>query len=473
MSSVDSAIATLVNRLEKVTQRLESVEKQLATGPVAPAQSSSGGSVSSASVQEYEDLVNQFIAPYVSVSQTIGAEVAQQAEFVLNAVNAQKEFLRVAAGHKKPSDSVLQALIKPTADNMGKVVEIKEKSRSKFPNHLAAVSEGIAALGWVLVSPTPGPHVADMRGGSEFWSNKILKEFKGVNQTHVDWVQHFNGFLKELQTFIKKHHTTGVTWNPRGEEATASSVAAASASSDSSAPPPPGPPPPPAVEFIAPAANATPDMSNIFAALNKGEGVTTGLKKVTNDMKSKNRTDKTSVVPAKESKAAAGPKSGARDWSGKPSKFSLEGNKWVVEYQVDNKSVVIGETDMKQTVYIYRCKGSVIQIKGKVNSVTLDECSKTSVVFENIVASFDVVNCNGVEVQVLGKVPTFAVDKTSGCQIYLSKDSLESEIVTSKSSEMNVLFPDNTEELVEVPIPEQYKSQVKKGKLVTEVLTHV
>jgi hypothetical protein len=45
MSSVDSAIATLVNRLEKVTQRLESVEKQLATGPVAPAQSSSGGNL--------------------------------------------------------------------------------------------------------------------------------------------------------------------------------------------------------------------------------------------------------------------------------------------------------------------------------------------------------------------------------------------------------------------------------------------
>jgi len=215
-------------------------------------------------------------------------------------------------------------------------------------------------------------------------------------------------------------------------------------------------------------------MGNVFAALNKGEGVTAGLKKVTSDMKSKNRTDKSSIVPAKEVKAAAAPKGGAKDWSNKPSKFSLEGNKWVVEYQADNKSIVIDQTDMKQTVYIYRCKGSVVQIKGKVNSVTMDECSKTSVVFENIVASFDVVNCNSVEVQVLGKVPTFAVDKTSGCQIYLSKDSLESEIVTSKSSEMNVLFPvDNNEELVEVPIPEQYKSQVKNGKLVTETLTHV
>ncbi len=40
-------------------------------------------------------------------------------------------------------------------------------------------------------------------------------------------------------------------------------------------------------------------MSNIFASLNKGEGVTSGLKKVTSDMKTKNRTEPTSsLVPA-------------------------------------------------------------------------------------------------------------------------------------------------------------------------------
>lgn len=43
--------------------------------------------------------------------------------------------------------------------------------------------------------------------------------------------------------------------------------------------------------------------------------------------------------------------------------------------------------------------------------------------------------------QVLGKVPTITIDKTDGCQMYLSKQSLEVEIVSSKSSEMNVLLP--------------------------------
>lgn len=43
--------------------------------------------------------------------------------------------------------------------------------------------------------------------------------------------------------------------------------------------------------------------------------------------------------------------------------------------------------------------------------------------------------------QVFGKVPTISIDKTDGCQIYLSPDALDVEIVSSKSSEMNVMIP--------------------------------
>lgn len=46
-----------------------------------------------------------------------------------------------------------------------------------------------------------------------------------------------------------------------------------------------------------------------------------------------------------------------------------------------------------------------------------------------------------VYMQVLGNVPTISIDKTDGCQVYLSDKSLDVEIVSSKSSEMNVLIP--------------------------------
>lgn len=41
----------------------------------------------------------------------------------------------------------------------------------------------------------------------------------------------------------------------------------------------------------------------------------------------------------------------------------------------------------------------------------------------------------------MGTLPTISIQKTDGCQVYLSKESLGAEIVTSKSSEMNVLVP--------------------------------
>lgn len=43
--------------------------------------------------------------------------------------------------------------------------------------------------------------------------------------------------------------------------------------------------------------------------------------------------------------------------------------------------------------------------------------------------------------KVLDKCPTISIDKTDGCQVYLSKNSLGCEIVSAKSSEMNVLVP--------------------------------
>lgn len=46
-----------------------------------------------------------------------------------------------------------------------------------------------------------------------------------------------------------------------------------------------------------------------------------------------------------------------------------------------------------------------------------------------------------LHVQVLDKVPTISIDKTDGCQMYLSAKSLDVEIVSSKSSEMNVMVP--------------------------------
>jgi hypothetical protein len=77
---------------------------------------------------------------------------------------------------------------------------------------------------------------------------------------------------------------------------------------------------------------------------------------------------------------------------------------------------------MKQTVYMFRCENSVVQIKSKINSVTVDGCKKTSVVFDNLLSQVEVTNSQGIEVQTLGTLPIVSIQKTDGCQVYLSNE---------------------------------------------------
>jgi adenylyl cyclase-associated protein len=357
---------------------------------------------------------------------------------------------------------------------MTQIVDIRDKNRvSKQFNHLSTLSEGISALAWVTVTPTPAPYVNESRASSEFYSNKLLVQYKTTDQKQIDWVHHWNNFLKELATYIKQYHTTGLTWNPQGGDA----KGATPTHSSGGAPPPPpagGPPPPPPVVTSAPAAKG-PDMGALFASINKGENISSGLKHVPKEKKNKYM-DKSAVpagpVPGQKKEEKAAPKTtGAAAKKGTP-KLALEGNKWVVEFQDNNKNIQITETEAKQTVYVYKSDNSVVHISGKINNITLDACKRTGVVFESAISAVELVNCTSVEVQVKGKVPSIAIDKCSGVQIYLSKDALDVEIVSSKSDSMNVLLPGEGD-LAELPIPEQFKTSIQKGKLVTSAVEHV
>jgi len=160
--------------------------------------------------------------------------------------------------------------------------------------------------------------------------------------------------------------------------------------------------------------------------------------------------------------------------TGSPKTELLE-SKWYIQNHDGNKQIIIEIETIKQAVYICKCDECNIEIKGKFNSVTLDDCYKTNLLFETAVASCDLINNNTVKVQVTGSVPTILVDKSDGVGIFLSKTSLETSIITSKSSEMNVSIPSGVDDYKEIPIPEQYvtKWDSKQGKLITETSSHV
>ncbi|KAJ8321617.1 hypothetical protein KUTeg_000088 [Tegillarca granosa] len=233
---------------------------------------------------------------------------------------------------------------------------------------------------------------------------------------------------------MHSHSHVSTSQQCQGSNLTASdSIAETASGAGAPPPPPPGgapppPPPPPPVEEITGTAggdSSQDDARNaLFAALNQGTDITKGLKKVTDDMKThKNPGLRQGPAPFKPTQPPKpAPKPAAKvepKVVKKPPVCELQDKKWIVEYQEGNNNIVIDDTNMKQTVYVYQCKNSAIMVKGKVNSIILD--------------------------------------------------ALNTEIVTAKSSEMNILVPVGDGDYKEFPLPEQFKTTWKNDKFVTEI----
>ncbi|XP_075051365.1 adenylyl cyclase-associated protein 1 [Mixophyes fleayi] len=463
-------LQSLVDRLEKAVGKLEG----FAGGSGAGACSEGTAQF----VQTYDSLIGGPVGEFLKSSKAIGGDLEKQAELLLVGINLQRDILVKASQFQQPGEKELTALLAPLSGQIQTVQQFREQNRgSKLFNHLSALSESVPALGWVAVAPKPGPFVKDFTDAAMFYTNRVLKEYKDVDKKHVDWVRAYLNIWTELQAYIKEHHTTGLSWRKTGPKA-GGSISAPCAPPVPKAgppPPPPGGPPPPS----APASNAGDDSvsrSQLFAQLNQGANITKALKHVSDDMK----THKNPVLKAPSGPIRSGPKpftspkptsSSAPKPAPKkePAVLELEGKKWRVENYENASSLEISDTELKQVVYIYKCVNSTLQIKGKINSITVDNCKKLGLVFEDAVGIVEIINSRDVKVQVLGKVPTISINKTDGCHVYLSKDSIKCEIISAKSSEMNILVPGSGGEFSEFPVPEQFKTVWNGQKLVTTV----
>ncbi|XP_060068169.1 adenylyl cyclase-associated protein 1-like, partial [Ylistrum balloti] len=473
------ALTSAVNRLEAVATRLEALALK------APS-TSRGASAEPDAVAPYvlafDDIIKGEFANFKSISAKIGGDVQVLCDSITKAFENQRAFLNMASKCKEPTDKTLLAkLLQPMSQCIQQIMEFRESKRqSPLINHLSTVSESVPGFGWISVAPTPGPYLKDFMDAGMFYSNRILKEFKDKDQKHVDWVKSWNAIFKELQSYIKANHTTGVAWNSRGGDAASFSAGAPPAPSGGPpAPPPPGPPPPPPPPAVEPSSGSAPESSGedgrsqLFASINQGTDITKGLKKVTDSMKThKNPALRQGPAPFKATQVKSAPKPAPKPVAkpvSKPPVTELQNSKkWIVENHVDNRNIEITDTALNHTVYIFKCQNSTIQIKGKINSIVVDSCKKVGVVFDDLVSSLEFINCQSVKGQVMGTLPTVSIDKTDGAQIYLSNDSLSCEIVTAKSSEMNIVIPKDGD-FVEFALPEQFKTSFDGKKMVTNI----
>ncbi|KAJ2817491.1 suppressor of rasval19 [Coemansia furcata] len=488
-------LQSLLRRIEKATTRLEELAtKRAETAAVSGSMSSSvdittpNAGADNKVVLEYEATVQPQIAKFVSYSDKIGGVVVEQARLVEALYQAQRSFLRIATLTKKPTMDQLPGLLGPQQSAIQQIISLREANRaSEYFDNLSTIAEGIAAFGWVAVEPTPVPYINDMKDSAQFYANRVLKKWREKDENQVEWVKAFLGTLRELSAYVKLFHTTGLVWNPKGEDVEVAAraingeVAASTPVRSAGAPPPPPPPPPPVYvesgEVDGSASTTT--RGALFADLNKGGDITSGLRKVeATQMTHKNpalrAAGSVKEIPHPASTATAQPQTPVKQ---RPPRMELQGSKWVVE-NYGTEHLTIEATETKQTVYMFNCTGTTLEVKGKLNGVAIDNCQKCGVVFDSLVAQCEIVNCKSVQVQARETVPAIQIDRTDGAQVFLSEAARDNtQITTAKASEVNISYPYETlnpedDNFVEQPIPEQFQTVVKNGKLVTTVLEH-
>ncbi|KAI9916912.1 hypothetical protein PsorP6_017864 [Peronosclerospora sorghi] len=439
------AIKPLQTLLDTISARLARVEAQLGVEGYATTSAVSEPSAAvsvelSPHLEAYDEYVAQYLPPFLVDCNKLGDDTRKLGEVTEKAFAAQREYLLMASQSKKPATlnpeylKDLQACIKE--------INSLRDNRSDFSNHQNMVNEGIQALGWLCVEPAPKPFIESYVGGSDFWGNKIRVQFKTSNPDQIAFVTSFKSLLTELMAYVKAYHTTGVAWNPKGGDVsnyTPSTIASTTTT-------------------VTPAGG----IANVFAgikAIDQSSGKTAGLKKVTKEMQTWRKDYKpVMAAPLRASTVAKKPTPSV-------SKLAVceeRNGSWQIEYQTGPEPLTVSDISMKQQVYIFGCEGATILLEGKAKNIVLDSCKKTKLIFDNAVSSIEIVNCKGVQVQCKGMVPSVAIDKTDGCLVYISWEGRDVQFVTSKSSEMNVAFPEaaGSDDYVEKPIPEQFVHKI-------------
>ncbi|XP_019165421.1 PREDICTED: cyclase-associated protein 1-like [Ipomoea nil] len=457
--------AKLVERLESVTVRLEA----LYSGGFQTSRSLDvdGYASTDPSIVAFDGLISQYIGRITSAAEKIGGQILDASAIIEEAFSVEKQLLIKVKETQTPDLRSMPEFLKPLNLIIMKASSMTEGGKSDFTNHWKATSESLTALAWIAYTgkecgmSMPTAHVEESWQTAEFYCNKILVDYKNNDPNHFEWAKSLKElYVPGLRDYVKSHYPLGPVWNATGKRFV-------------SAPAPPAPAASSLFTSGSHQSSSTPGMTAVFAEINSGKPVTSGLRKVTDDMKSKNRADRTSIVGDRGKEGSA--KKAFSSKTGNPKLELQMGRKWVVEYQIDEKNLVIDDCDPKQSVYVFGCKGSVLQIQGKVNNITIDKCSKMGVLFTDVVAAFEVVNCSSVEVQCQGYAPTISVDNTSECQIYLNKNSLETSVTTAKSIDVNVSVPAKEgldSDWEEHALPYQFAHMYKDGQFETTPVTH-
>lgn len=482
-----SPINSILARLESVADRLERGTGFEGEAPRAAAAANSSAAAEPPIVQALDAFIKEKVEPVQKAAEELAvAQVTDGTNAVVEIFRLLRCLLAATAVCKKPADSDWQLIFMPVAEVNKKAQDLKKDKRDEYYDNGCCVCE--AATLFMLVTQTAtADHCQNVLESFDFHAIKVMKKQK---EKESAWIKALKAMVQGMKQWCTENCKMGITWNGGGQDAKSyfeanplGSAQAAGAAPKAKGKGKGGAPPPPAKAQLKappkfededkPKAGGGGGMAAVFGQISNFS--TGGLKKVTDDMKTKNRPDeeKTSVVTAKGGGYAA-PKTAAAP-SAKPKKppsKQLKNDKWYIENFEEDRGIVVEDPTPSQLVAIINCNNSVVKVDKRVKALIVDGCKKLSLVVQDVISTVEFVNSERCQCQILGKVNSIAIDKCSGVNVYMSKESLEATVTSSKSCEMNLNIPNAAgDEFTEVPIPEQFVTKILPGstKLKTEV----
>jgi len=495
MAGVDPAsFHAILARLETVADRLE--QSTAAGGGVAAAAAAAGASAVPDDlpiVQALDAFIEAKVSPIEGAAKALGvSEVTEATATFIEGFRLIRSLLVATARCRKPADQDWAKILGPIME-LGQRAGKACDNRSEYFANTKAIAEALFVFTFPT-SPAPPSHVQNALEAMDFHAMKVLK--KKV-PAETAWINALKDSLIGLKEMTTENCKLGILWVAGGEDPVAffaahplgSSVDSAAAPKAAAAPgkgkgkgpalPKGGFAPKPREEEGAAPAGGDGGGAGMAAVFSDISGFSTGkLKKVTDDMKSKNQPKAPAVIPKAAASAAvalagaAGARKG-KGPRGPPAKELQRGN-WVVENFEGVHDLSVDEVEQKQLVCIINCKNVTVTVPDKAKSISIDGCDRANVILKgDVISTCELVNSDNIKVQTLAKVNAFAIDKCNGVNLWLSKESLEAEVITSKSSEMNLTVPEeggDEYDTVEIPIPEQFVTRlVGPKKLQTEV----
>ncbi len=149
-------------------------------------------------------------------------EMGELGSLVTEIFGGVRYVILLASKSKSPADLTdLQPFLNPITDVVAKIRALR--LHRDFDNHVKAVNEMIPCVSWVTCrapAQLPAPFVRECIGASDFWSNRIRKEFKGKDddksKLQLAFCDGMKKLLDDLAAYIEEYHKTGLEFNPKG-----------------------------------------------------------------------------------------------------------------------------------------------------------------------------------------------------------------------------------------------------------------